>query len=342
MRTDSTFALYPQTYYSCVQPTQCVFGDATSPRTVVLLGDSHAAMWLPALIPMMTAARDRLVLLWYQFCPTGNLSIWNPLTHGANAKCSEFRMNAISMVKRITPSLVLLADRTSNVRNQLDEPISGATWKNGEIKTIEMLKATDTKVAIIGDISILAKAIPDCLAAHPTQVQKCSVSSPYPKLDQHFSAERAAAKAQSSAIHRSPTMALRCSLLASDRQHGCVLGLLACFGDLFGVPLQGDSKSAKGPALRVRRRVGRTFNVAPARVCQDRRCWRRAVKDHLYPLATCPLNRQSLSTRTLCTPQSISVSPRSWSWDLGIEPPRPCSRIRYPESMLLGFSEPVL
>ena len=38
--------------------------------------------------------------------------------------------------------------------------------------------------------------LPDCLAAYPTQVQRCSVQNPNPKARQHVAAERAAAAAE--------------------------------------------------------------------------------------------------------------------------------------------------
>src|SRR5271156_2602411 len=61
---DAAAHFYPAAKYSCTTVTQCVFGDVTSKRTVVLFGDSHAHMWLPAIAPDALAARMRLVLLW--------------------------------------------------------------------------------------------------------------------------------------------------------------------------------------------------------------------------------------------------------------------------------------
>jgi hypothetical protein len=188
---------YPSTSpYGCLTTSQCVFADIKSSKTVILDGDSHAAMWLPALIPSVTAAKERLVVLWYPYCPTANVEVWNPLTKSPNTQCGVYRTKFADMIRALDPTLVLLADRTSGNRNYADKPISNATWKSGEIQTIKSLRTSSTLVAVIGDVSIFSSNVATCLAANPSGVQKCAVSNPNPKTDQHFSSERAAAAAQ--------------------------------------------------------------------------------------------------------------------------------------------------
>jgi hypothetical protein len=185
---------YPTTGpYGCVTETQCVFGDIHSSKTVVLYGDSHAAMWLSALIPAVTSAHERLVLFWFPFCPVANLEVWNPLTKSPNVLCDTERSKFTQMIHAMKPSLVVLADRTSGLRSFTNMPFSNAAWKTGEIQTIKALKVTSTRVAVIGDISIFSSDVGMCLAASPSNVQKCSVHNPSPKSDQHFASEKAAA-----------------------------------------------------------------------------------------------------------------------------------------------------
>jgi hypothetical protein len=94
------------------------------------------------------------------------------------------------------PSLVLLADRTAAVKNQKNRSFTNAQWQTGEEQTIAALKSKTTTVAVIGDITALSQTPPECLATYPTNIQKCSVKNPNPKMNQHLSAERAAAKAE--------------------------------------------------------------------------------------------------------------------------------------------------
>ena len=194
---DSFSHYYPSTGpYGCVTTTQCVFADTHSSKSVVLYGDSHAAMWLSALIPAVTAAHERLVLLWYPFCPTANVKVWNPLTRSPNVQCGTYRTKFAGMIHALDPRLVLLADRTSGNRNYSNKEISDAAWKAGEIETIKNLRSSTTRVAVIGDISVFSSNVANCMAANQSNVQRCSVGNPSPKKDQHFAAERAAATSQ--------------------------------------------------------------------------------------------------------------------------------------------------
>jgi hypothetical protein len=61
--------VFSATGFPCVTATGCVFGDTKSKTTIVLYGDSHALMWLPALVPFAERDHYKVVLLFHQACP---------------------------------------------------------------------------------------------------------------------------------------------------------------------------------------------------------------------------------------------------------------------------------
>jgi hypothetical protein len=191
----------PGTYYGvagheCEGMTKCVFSDKSSPRVVVLFGDSHAEMWLPALEPVVQAAHDRLVLIWRPGCPAAAVTVWDSATHKGDTACTSFRTKMVATIATARPVLVLLADRTADVPGPGNRPLSDATWEAGLESTITSLKKATTTVAVIGDVVALAPQLAECLAAYPTSVQKCSVPDPNPATHTHVAAERAAATAK--------------------------------------------------------------------------------------------------------------------------------------------------
>lgn len=195
--SDSPGAYYPVANRACDGVSKCVFGDTTSSSTIVLYGDSHAQMWLPALVPVAQSARDRLVLVWEPGCPAATVDVWSAPAHSVNASCNRFRASMISRIKRLHPTLVLLSDRTSDIPGAGNKPTTFEEWRTGLEKTITELKTTSTRVAVVGDITVFSPLVlPECLAAFPTSVQTCSVNNPNGKTRQQFAAERAAAKAK--------------------------------------------------------------------------------------------------------------------------------------------------
>jgi SGNH domain-containing protein len=190
---DGASYFYPAARFSCTTATQCVFGDVTSTRTVVLFGDSHAHMWLPAIAPDAAAARMRLVLLWRPGCPADDVSVWDVATASVNERCNVFRAKAISEIQRLHPAVVLMASRTSDVPVAGNPSMVDATWQAGAEATVDALKSASTKVAIIQDITVFTAELPHCLWLHADAVQMCSAPSPNPRTRQRFADEQAAA-----------------------------------------------------------------------------------------------------------------------------------------------------
>jgi len=190
---DNAAAYYGVAGRECDGVTKCVFANTTSKRVVVLFGDSHAQMWLPALVPVAAHARDRLVLVWRPGCPAATIGVWNPNTHSVDKGCNEFRSAMIAQIRRLAPAVVLMADRTSDMPGANNVLTTNAAWQAGEEATIAALKGPSTKVAVIGDITAFTVDPPMCLAAYPSAVQQCSAPTPNPKTHQHFAAEAAAA-----------------------------------------------------------------------------------------------------------------------------------------------------
>lgn len=199
-RYDIAWRIYPSLDHTgCETPTSCVFGDTSSSKVIVLFGDSHAMMWLPAIAPIATKDDQRLVVMWLPSCPVANLKDFSydkstPITPG----CTAWRTTAISEIHAMKPELVLLGERTAQVYSQpSDKLFTNAEWEAALKTPIEQLQGPTTKVAIIEDVPYYDVDPPQsCLAAYPDDiVKKCAVPYPNTKNPGHQTAEQAAAKA---------------------------------------------------------------------------------------------------------------------------------------------------
>ncbi len=182
---------------NCVTVTGCVFGDLASTRVVVLYGDSHAFMWLPALVPNAIKDHVRLVMLWQGTCPVAHLHDYYYVSSVVNTQCASWTASIVPAIKKLKPTLVLLGERTAEVRSSLTGKLfTDAQWRAALEPAITQFQTPHTTVAIIEDIPYLDFVPSTCLAAYPTRVQsKCSVPSPNPQHPGQQAAERAAARA---------------------------------------------------------------------------------------------------------------------------------------------------
>jgi len=164
---------------ACLTATACVYGKTTSKRVVVLYGDSHALMWLPALVPLASTLGVKLVLLWEGMCPPGRLSVYGP-SFGLPASCDTNRPKMISVIVGLHPALVILSESTQTNQAPSNTPFTVEQWRRGLVTSIQQIRSTGTKVAILEDIPAFNQAVPRCLAANLTSVERCRIT--YPNL----------------------------------------------------------------------------------------------------------------------------------------------------------------
>lgn len=149
----------------------CVFGDAGGDSAVVLFGDSHVRMWLPAIIPIATADHLKLIVIGRDGCPVVSPSISDRF-----GGCASVVTSAIKTIDRIKPAAIIMSERTTYAG------VSSAAWRAALTKTIDDLRPSGAKVAIIGDIQALNSGdnsdLVTCLVNHPLAVQSCAVRNP--------------------------------------------------------------------------------------------------------------------------------------------------------------------
>jgi SGNH domain (fused to AT3 domains) len=197
---------FPAVANGCNTVTQCVFGDVRGSRTVVLFGDSHAMMWVPALDPVARHDGVRLVLLWAPACPasmvTGYTYIEEVVT--TNAQCASWKQAEIRAIHALHPAAVLIGERTGAIVHAATHArFTTAQWAAGLQATISRLKAglPATKIGVFEDLVFFDSDVPVCLSAYPTAVQaRCSVANPNPRYPGQQVAEREVARATGAAL----------------------------------------------------------------------------------------------------------------------------------------------
>lgn len=183
----------------------CVFGDLRSGVDVVLFGDSHVRMWLPAIIPTADADHLRLVIVGEDGCP-----VVSPSVPGHFGACGAVVAKAISVINALRPAAVIISDRTSYTG------VTPAEWQRGMTTTMTDLRSSGAKIAIVGDIQPLnagtVSYVLPCLINHAHAVQACAVPNPNRAATNHISSEeKAAQRAHDTYINPTPWLCTRSS-----------------------------------------------------------------------------------------------------------------------------------
>jgi hypothetical protein len=180
------FKIRPGT--ACVTATQCVYGDLSGTKTVVLYGDSHARQWLPALNTVAIDQDARLVLLGQDGCPMVSVDFAGSKVYSSS--CTATQADAFRVIRSLSPEMVILGDST------FDTGFSRAKWEAGLKATFKAIAPTGAQIVVLQDDTEFTVAPPACISRYPTKIQtECSVDNPNYMMPILTTAERAEANA---------------------------------------------------------------------------------------------------------------------------------------------------
>jgi hypothetical protein len=158
----------------------CTYGDLSSSTTIVLMGDSHARAWFPAVNRLATERGWRLVTLTKSACASADFSQWNASLKRVYSECNEWRESTYRRLEAERPALVLLANsrKFSAVGPDGSTILAGAArteaWREGGAKTLARLTPVAGHVVLIGDTPRSAFDVPVCLSDHPDDTLACA------------------------------------------------------------------------------------------------------------------------------------------------------------------------
>ncbi|CDX43799.1 Acyltransferase 3 (fragment) [Mesorhizobium sp. SOD10] len=88
-----------------VNATGCQLGDPTGTRTIVVMGDSHAAQWVPAIDKIAKDRKWKLVTFTKAACPVTRATI---LDNGKPyEQCALWREKVLAEIAKLKPDLVI-------------------------------------------------------------------------------------------------------------------------------------------------------------------------------------------------------------------------------------------
>ena len=150
----------------------CAFGDSAATQTMMLVGDSHAAQWFPALEAIAKTQHYKFVSITKSSCPAITLAIINNTK--ADTSCSNYQRRLITEINAINPRYLLLSNFTEH-EYSLVAPSSkySKTWVDAEFKFLSALTLPTKNIAIIGDTPDPVKDSTTCLSLHAPRPTKC-------------------------------------------------------------------------------------------------------------------------------------------------------------------------
>ncbi|MFI2708050.1 SGNH hydrolase domain-containing protein, partial [Nocardioides sp. CER28] len=149
----------------------CTFGDKTADPLVVVYGDSHAGMWLPALDAIGKTQHFRVVPLVKSSCTPFDV----PQSLGSHdyKGCVAFHSWAAAQIARLKPDTVVIGYRGLYQTRTRAGMSKERTWQAGVASTVGRLTAITPDVVVLGDIPQRTLPAPECLSTPGADQATC-------------------------------------------------------------------------------------------------------------------------------------------------------------------------
>jgi len=158
---------------STVESGSCTYGDPDSDVTVVLLGDSHAMQYFPALDVIAEQKGWKLVGLTRADCTPADVDVED--------HCDQWRENSMRRIAEEQPAMVVISTATAGQEDVTIEDGTKVTGdqrvpylEDGLVRTIDDLQQMGAKVTLIGD-QVKAPSLPhECVAENLNNLRACA------------------------------------------------------------------------------------------------------------------------------------------------------------------------
>ncbi len=147
---------------------RCVYGDRRARSYVVLLGDSHAGQWFPALDLIARRHHWALIPLTKFSCPAPSVTFFVPMLGRNYDECDAFRQRAIARIRQLKPELVVLS--SSKGYGTVARPTE---WQRGYQATLTAIRPAAKEIIVLGDGPYWTTDPPTCVSSNLGDVRSC-------------------------------------------------------------------------------------------------------------------------------------------------------------------------
>ena len=159
----------------------CIFGDTTSRTSVVLMGDSHAEHWLPAIDRIGRERHWKIVAMVKPACPVADMAdLVNARLKRAYAECTQWRRMMLRRIVSLHPATVILSSWDHYMPpdgNGSQWHVTPASWRDGLRRTYGLLSSAGINTVVIRGTPRPGFDVPACLSraasSAPFKMKRC-------------------------------------------------------------------------------------------------------------------------------------------------------------------------
>jgi len=209
---------YPDCYAGDGDTTapDCALGDTSADRTIAIVGDSHAGMWLTAFDQLGREHHYRVVPFVKLSCAA--YPVYQPAKAMTQKECDDFRTATLTRLRSLRPNTIVVASRGELFMREHDGRSVDEQWSQAVHTTVRQFTDITTDVHLLADIPAIHQQPGDCLSAPGATQRSCLVDPTGPEMTSNPLTEAATRGTTATYVDVLPLVcADRCPLVVGDR-----------------------------------------------------------------------------------------------------------------------------
>jgi hypothetical protein len=153
----SIYAMHCDDWFKNADVHPCTLGPPGASHTAVIIGDSVALQWFPAVAKIFHAPDWRLIALTKSACPMVDAPVFYDRIHRIYTECAQWREAALRHVASVRPDIVLLGSTYTY-------DLSPEQWTSGTDRVLKQISAASGHIHILRSTPRLPFDATTCLA----------------------------------------------------------------------------------------------------------------------------------------------------------------------------------
>jgi hypothetical protein len=154
----------------------CTGGDASATKLIVLYGDSHASMWMPAIDAIAKKNGYRVELYAKLACPLIEAPIWSYQLNRPFTECTQWQQLVLPKIKNAKPDILIVTDQwkpavTNGAKSDFD---TETLWEKEFPKALTTLNSFTKKLIVIGNNPSMTTDSINCVSRPGVTLSLCS------------------------------------------------------------------------------------------------------------------------------------------------------------------------
>ncbi|MBO0843366.1 MAG: acyltransferase, partial [Nocardioides sp.] len=219
LETDSWQVEYGKCYagYGTTAIPSCELGDPDADRTLAVVGDSHAGMWLPAFDALGKQRHLKVVPVVKLGCAAYAVQQFSRKV--SNAECGAFRKATTQRLQRLRPDGVVVTARGELFMRRVNGRTVEQQWHDAVRSEVQALSAVSPRVSVVGDVPAIGLQPRTCLSAQDADERSCMRSPASREADSNAVTKQAVTgtKARYVDVQGLVCAPRRCPLVVGDK-----------------------------------------------------------------------------------------------------------------------------